>query len=148
MFNRFIASLFLITSVPTQAGGVGHLIDNFSSRYGNDGFNIDRALLKISERENAGLPRFVTPDTRLNRVSAEPGQRIIYHFTLLKAAGTYNDSQPHQLAKVIRQEMCGDKRLAMYYKNGVTVEYHYQTGLGSEAGRVDAKPTDCGYPQK
>lgn len=148
MFKRFNASLFLLTSLPVLAGGAWHSIDNFAVHFGNDDFNIDRALLKISERENASLPRLVIPGTRLDRVSAEPGQRIAYHFTLLNAGGTSNGNRPHRPDDVVRQEMCGDQHLAMFYKNGVTVEYHYRTGEGSDAGRVDAKPADCGYPPK
>lgn len=148
MIKRFVASLFLITSGQSQAGGAWHLLDNFGIRYGNADLNMDSALLKVSERENEGLPRLFAPETQLDRVSADSGQRITYHFTLLNAAGTTKGDRPHRPANIVRQEMCGDQRLAMFYKNGVTVEYHYQTRAGTEAGRVDARPADCGYPPK
>jgi hypothetical protein len=107
--------------------------------------SVDRVLQKISEKENSQLPRLIDPETRLDNVTAGPGHRITYHYTILHALGADgNIAKLNGLPATERKDqMCGDKQVQLFFKSGVTVSYQYRTQDGSEEGKIAVAPSDC-----
>lgn len=147
MLRRVIAPMLLTIVVDAHAVSFRDVFGGIAGMQGDGGTNIDRVLEKISERENRKLPQVIEKNIRLDKVTADPGAKLTYHYTMLnqlsaeESAAEFNKT----LAPQLKTQVCGNKNLEMFFRNGVTVSYTYQTQEGHQIGKVDVAPADCGY---
>lgn len=155
--NKYLApgllSAAMLTGLPcgpAQAAGFGGFGGLFSSILGQPGggsMNVDETLVRISEKMNRKMPQAVDADTRLDKVSAEPGQQLAYHFTMLNVrskdistASFYKTFRP-----TLQKRVCASEDLKMFFRNRITVAYAYQGNDGEDIGKLAFTPKDCGY---
>jgi hypothetical protein len=129
-----------------SAMGLGDVLGGLAGRSEYSGMSVDRALEKISARENRKLPQLIDDHTRLDKVTADTGQRFTYHYTMLNGLGVeQNKASFNDLLKPkLKNRACGSEDLKLFFNNGVTISYQYRTQDGHEIGRLDVTPSDCG----
>lgn len=135
---------------PVQAagfGGAGGFFNSFLGQPNGANMDLDDTLSKMSEKMNRKMPQEVDPDTRLDKVSAEPGHQFAYHYTMLnvsskelKTASFYKAFRP-----MLQKKVCASDDLKMFFRNRVTVAYVYQGKDGHAIGKLAFSPKDCGY---
>ncbi|HXA48606.1 MAG TPA: hypothetical protein VNW52_13305 [Burkholderiaceae bacterium] len=144
-----VAMLFAVTA---NAVGVGDMFGAFAGRFdtygaGPDGQakQLDDVLLKMSEYMNKRMPEAIDDQTRLDRVSAEPGAHFSYHYTLL--ASRSNEIDKVGFATTIRQQLksklCDSAQIRSFFNHGVTVGYLYQGNDGLPIAGTDFLPNSC-----
>lgn len=149
MIKFSTAALLLSVTFTAQAVGVGNLFGALMGQSGTQGHekSIDEALAKVSAQINKKTPMLVDKDTRLDKVSAEPGQQLKYHYTLL---GVRNgDVNTAEFSKTIKPQLktrlCENTEMQKFLKNGVSISYLYRTNDGRAIGGAEFAPKDCGY---
>lgn len=151
MFRYVISSLIIALPLSAQAIDFGHMADfdhqlaPWAAMSARSDLNIDSVLQTLSEQENRALPRMVSGTMRFDKVTAQPGKRLVRHYTLLD----YRDRQASEAAfatYMSKHEICADPRVAMYVKYGVGMTYQYQNLAGQEIGKVQVAPSDCKNP--
>lgn len=155
MTKRFVsivlvAAMFstgLGVSTQSQAAGFGGLFSSMLGRPGGEDMNVDETLVRMSEKMNRSMPVAVDGDTRLDKISAEPGQQIAYHYTMLnlrsKDVNTSNFYKNFRPA--LQKRVCGSDELKMFFRNRITVAYAYRGKDGEDIGKLAFSPKDCGY---
>src|SRR3979411_3198865 len=103
MIKLIFATVFLVIGFEAQAAGLGDIFgahifgaNVFGALIGRSGSlgheaSVDDALAKVSAQMNKKMPIAVDQDTRLDRVSAEPGQHFTYHYTLVSVPSSNVD---------------------------------------------------------
>jgi hypothetical protein len=145
MIRSVLVPLLLITTVNAHAMNIGHMFMEMASLPNHEGQSVDAVLAQVSEQQNRNLPRVLNEDKRLDKVIALPGQHFIRQYTILsdlsgKGSRTELNNSPQASLK---NEICSDKSLAMFFKSGVLVTYQYQSQNGKEIGKIDVSPSDC-----
>lgn len=150
MSTLLIAAVFgagLGISMPSQAIGLGSLFSSMLGRPGSEDMNVDETLVRMSEKMNRHMPVAVDADTRLDRISAEPGQQIAYHYTMLhvrsKDVNTTNFYKTFRPA--LQKRVCSSSDMKMFFRNRITVAYAYRGKDGQDIGKLAISPKDCGY---
>lgn len=145
-----VASLFSIglgVSMHAQAVGFGSLFSSMLGRPGTEDMSVDETLVRMSEKMNRNMPIAVDGDTRLDKVSAEPGQQIAYHYTMLnlrsKDVNTTNFYKTFR--PTLQKRVCGSDDLKLFFRNRITVAYAYRGKDGEDIGKLAFSPKDCGY---
>jgi hypothetical protein len=144
-----VAALFATSAC---AAGFGDLLGSFAGRYESYGAGreaqakqLDDVLLKVSEYMNKRMPEQVDPETRLDRVSAEPGAHFSYHYTLVDSASTNVDKAnfSSSIRSKVKNSVCASSQIRNFFNHGVTVGYLYQGKDGLPVGGTDFTPTFC-----
>lgn len=137
-----------LVAVQTHAVGIGNLFSSMLGQSGGQHMGVDETLVKMSEKMNRTMPQTVDTDTRLDKVSAEPGNQIAYHYTMLKVqskdintASFYKTFRP-----TLQKRVCSADELKLFFRNRITVAYAYQGVDGADIGKLAFSPKDCGYP--
>lgn len=148
--NRFaIASALLVFSVGAQAAGVGDVFGALMGRsdHTGNGGSLDETLTRVTAQMNSKTPMAVDKETRLDRVTAESGARLAYHYTLVNKRN--GDVNPSEFVKAIKPQLksklCASKEMQNFLRNGVSVSYLYRTSDGQAVGGAEFTPSDCGY---
>jgi hypothetical protein len=151
--RRFIgASVSMLFALSAQAAGFGDLYGGFAGRFDSYGAGregqakqLDEVLVKLSEYMNKRMPESFDQDTRLDRVSAEPGSHFSYHLTLL--ASNSSDIDKTSFAGTVRQhlksKLCDSTQIRSFFNHGVTVAYLYQGKDGLPIGGTEFAPDSC-----
>jgi hypothetical protein len=110
---------------------------------------IENELQKMADIFNKKLPKTIDQDTRLDYVSAGPGARVTYNNTLTGyTSGELNNTQVMQsMQKILKNGLCSNVEMQVFFKHGVTIRYAYQTSDGVFTAPIDITPKDCGYPK-
>lgn len=141
--------VFLFISFTAQAAGIGNIFGALMGRSGSPGqeTTVDEALVKVSSQINKKMPILVDNETRLDRVSAEPGPQFIYHYTLLSVSSKdVNSEEFYKLAKPqLKSRLCGNTEMQSFLKSGVSISYMYRGSDGRAIGGVKFAPSECGY---
>ena len=156
-FSKFLGSrtawlavfcVMLGTGAAVQAAGFGGLFNSLVGQAGNEAINLDETLVRISQKMNRNMPQAVDVDTRLEKVSAEPGQEFAYHYTLLKLQSNEIDTASFYLAfrPTLQKRVCAAEDLKIFFRNKITVAYAYRGKDGEDIGKLTFSPKDCGYP--
>ncbi|MBC7414658.1 MAG: hypothetical protein H7327_06960 [Herminiimonas sp.] len=148
-----VAALFgagLGMSAPSQAAAFGGLFNSFGSMLGRPGgedMGVDETLVKMSEKMNRTMPQSVDGDTRLDKVSAEPGQQIAYHYTMLNLRSKeVNTTNFYKVFRpTLQKRVCASEELKLFFRNRITVAYAYRGKDGEDIGKLAFTPKDCGY---
>lgn len=145
--TALLFSLGLGMSVPSQGAGFGNLFSSMLGRPGGEDMNVDETLVRMSEKMNRTMPVAVDAETRLDKVSAEPGQQIAYHYTMLNVRS--KDVNTTTFYKIFRptlqKRVCASDDLKMFFRNRITVAYAYRGKDGEDIGKLAFSPKDCGY---
>jgi hypothetical protein len=148
--KKFIIALTLGLSgyAPfAHAVGIGDFLGNLMGRSGTQGrgITIDETLVKMSAQMNKKMPKTVDKETRLDRVSAEPGHHFIYHYTLtsLRSADINTGEFPKAIKPQLRTRLCESPEMQNFLKNGVTISYLYRSSDGHPIGGVKFPPNEC-----
>ncbi len=148
--TMLVAAVFstgLGVSMQSQAVGFGNLFSSMLGRPGSEDMNVDEALVRMSEKMNRNMPVTVDSDTRLDKISAEPGQQIAYHYTILnvrsKDVNTTNFYKNFRPA--LQKRVCASDDLKMFFRNRISVAYAYRGKDGEDIGKLLFSPKDCGY---
>ena len=155
MTKSFVSSMLMATLLSTglgvsahsHAASFGSLFSSMLGRPGSEDMNVDEALVRMSDKMNRSMPVAVDGDTRLDKISAEPGQQIAYHYTMLnlrsKDVNTTNFYKTFRPA--LQKRVCGSDDLKMFFRNRITVAYAYRGKDGEDIGKLAFSPKDCGY---
>jgi len=93
---------------------------------------------------NAGLPKQVDRETRLDTTMAGPGNRLTYLYTLVNLSSADVDST-ELTAKLKSQIINGYKTLpemAAFRKRQVELHYHYRDKNGNVVATIVVSPKD------
>ena len=139
------ASVFVVADA--RAVGLGNLFGAMLGQSGGQNRGGDETLVKMSDKMNRTMPQTVDTDTRLDKVSAEPGNQIAYHYTMLKVrskdidtASFYKTFRP-----TLQKRVCAADELKLFFRNRITVAFAYQGVDGADVGKLTFSPKDCGY---
>ncbi|MGV3653275.1 MAG: hypothetical protein ACO1N5_03570 [Noviherbaspirillum sp.] len=128
--------------------GWGNMLGALAGRSGGGprGETVDATLADISADFNRRTPLRVGDGTVLERVSAEPGRKLTYHYTLLRVR--QDDLAPgefqHRAAPALRQQVCASPGMQALLRSGITVSYAYSGSDGAALGLASFDPDDCG----
>jgi len=151
---KFIITLALLSANQlVHAAGfsldVGTVFNQFAAQTGGHGnvSNIDDILRRLSIQINQTMPISVDQNTRLDKVSAEPGKQITFHYTIL---GQFAGVDPvldfsKDVKPQLKEQLCSSTETQKFLKNGVTVAYLYRDTSGREMGGATFTPSECGY---
>jgi hypothetical protein len=132
---------------PVQAASMADFLGNLMGRSGAQGreITVDDTLLKMSSHMNKKMPMVIDKETRLDRVSAEPGRHFIYHYTLtsMRSADINTGEFPKAIKPQLRARLCESGEMQNFLKNGVTVSYIYRSSDGHPIGGVKFAPNEC-----
>jgi len=141
-----------LTALSAQAGGIGDLfgafagrIDTYGSGHEGQTKQMENLLVKVSEYKNKHMPELIDPDTRLDRVSVEPGLHFSYHYTLLASNGSDIDKagfMASQRAK-LKSTMCQKSDVRNFLDHGITLAYSYRSKDNVPVGTAEFAPNSC-----
>jgi hypothetical protein len=144
-FIVVLACIFASMGVPAADMGdfFGKLMGHPGAR--GRGITIDETLIKMSAQMNKKTPMTVDKDTRLDRVSAEPGHHFTYHYTLtaLRAKDINAADFPKLIKPQLKSRLCESREMQNFLKNGVTLSYQYHSSDGQPVGGATFAPNEC-----
>lgn len=148
-----ILAIFLAcaTSSLAHAGPFGNIMGGLTGGWNDNGQgrNLDQTLANVSAHLNRDVPITLDADTRLDRVTAEPGHRLSYHYTLTSVQS--KDIQRADFLKLIRPplqaRLCESNEMRSFLKHGVTISYNYRSSDGGRLGTARFTASDCGLQQ-
>ncbi|MGZ3240580.1 MAG: hypothetical protein ACXWIN_05955 [Burkholderiaceae bacterium] len=153
MNKFFLALALLVTNLEVHAIGfslgIGNVFGQLATQSGTQvsGDSVDGVLQQLSTQLNQKMPVAVDPNTRLERVSAEPGRHFTYHYTLVAApsAGNTPIDFSKEIKPQLKSQLCSSTENQKFLKNGVTIAYQYQDQGGRDIGEAEFTPNDCGF---
>jgi hypothetical protein len=145
-------SFLSLTALSAQAGGIGDLFGAFAGRIDTYGSGrqgqekqMEAMLTKVSEYMNKRMPELISADTRLDRVSAEPGPHFSYHYTFLSSNAADID-KAHFMADLrakLKVSVCQKAEVRNFLNHGVTVVYNYRAKDEAPIGSAEFAPNSC-----
>ena len=149
MLKPILFVAFISFNIFAQAAGIGNMFGMLMGKSGSlESDNaVDKVLVKVSAQMNSKLPIAVDNDTRLDSVSAVPGQHFIYHYTLvsLNAGDVSPERFQNSVKPQLKNRLCDSTEMQNFLKNGVTISYLYKGKDGQRIGGAKFAPSDCGY---
>jgi hypothetical protein len=151
MKTRGLGLALGLLAAGAQAASLGDMVGMLAAYPHSRGEerSIDEALANLSRHMNRKVPLMVDADTRLDRVTAEPGHRLSYHYTL--TAAPKKEMASKEFVRLIRpmlqQRLCASSEMKGFLQNGVTIAYVYRGADGKPLGATQFHPADCGYPK-
>lgn len=141
-----LAVLLPVTPV-AGAASIGDMLGAIAGRgeYGRDR-NLDEALQRLAGQMNRKTPMQVSEGYRLDRVTAESGSELVYHYTMLNQRGGEVTAARFntEMAPLIRSRLCQDAQMAPLLKSGARVGYAYRGSDGVNVGKLSFRQSDCG----
>lgn len=94
---------------------------------------------------NRALPRQVDAETRLDQVSAGPGPRLTYSYTLIHRNGASVDIEQFNagMQPQLRRAVCGQTNMAGLLRAGVSLAYSYRGSDGKFVSLIEVEPQHC-----
>jgi len=152
MRKLFVACLLALCAFASQAAGIGDYFGAIAGRFDSYGTGregqeklMDAVLIQVSEYMNKRMPEVIDQDTRLDRVSAEPGSHFSYHYTLL-ANDSIEDVRANFVSTVrpqLKNKVCESAQNRNFFVHGITVSYVYQGKDGAAIGGAEFAPDSC-----
>lgn len=141
------AALLGLVPGPAVAASLG---DMFSALTGGNGDygrgrDLNDALRRLAAQMNRSMPQDIDKEFRLDRVTAEPGAQLVYHYTLRerRAADVPPAVLNQQMAPAVRQRLCRDPQMSKLLDSGAGVSYSYRGSDGIEIGKLSFRQQDC-----
>ena len=106
----------------------------------------ERWLVETASDLSRSLPLQVDAETRLDRVTAGPGRRLNYRYTLVNRARAGMDIEAFNanMQPLLRTSICGKAGMQALLKNGVTLVYDYVGSDGKLVSMIEILPWHCG----
>lgn len=152
MKTRVLAIFLACTTAGlAHAGPFSNMMGGLTGGWNDNGpsRNLDQTLANVSAHLNRDVPVTLDADTRLDRVSAEPGHRLSYHYTLTTIQS--KDIKRADFLKLIRPplqaRLCESSEMRGFLKHGVTISYDYRSSDGRRLGTARFTASDCGLQQ-
>lgn len=153
-YKYLISAVFTVLhSVAFAKGGIGDIFagliaKGLANTVGTslaDPKTVEGALRKMAEEVNATTPTRVDANTRLDNITAGPGARFTYNYTLISNASTEIDRTAlmSHLTTKVKPGVCTSSDLKIFLDNKVTIGYSYRGRDGLFVGKLDIKPGDC-----
>lgn len=103
-------------------------------------------LRMVALRLNQTLPKVLDSETRVERVTVEPGAKLFYHLTY---TGPSDSEAVQRLssgpwAADLKTRLCAAPEMSPLFRAGVSLGYIYKGQGGAIVGAVHATPKDCG----
>jgi hypothetical protein len=126
----------------TIGGAIGRTIGKGAV---NSSFS-DEQLRDAALQTNLALPKMVDEATRLDRVAAEPGKRMVFFNTLTayRSADVDLGRFYTEFAPRIRLNACTNANTRRMLDAGVAMEWTYRGNEGGHVGTVRTTGRDCG----
>lgn len=148
-----ILAIFLACAASSvaHAGPFNNFMDGLSGGWNDGGQsrNLDQTLASVSAHLNRDVPITVDADTRLDRVTSEPGHKLTYHYTLTSIES--KDIKRSEFLKLVRPplqaRLCESNEMRGFLKHGVTISYQYRSKDGHPLGTARFTASDCGLQQ-
>jgi hypothetical protein len=151
MKMRTLALALCMLAGGADAASLGDMVGMLAGRPNdhNSERNIDEALANVSVHINRKVPMMVDEETRLDRVTAEPGHRLSYHYTVtaMPKKGMSSAEFVKLIRPTLRERLCTSREMKGFLQNGVTIAYLYRSGDGKPLGATQFAPAECGYPK-
>ena len=151
MKKRTLAIFLACMTTLAQAGPFSNLMGSLAGGPGEGAGRqgIDQTLASVSEHLNRSAPLTLDADTRLDRVTSEPGHRLTYHYTLTSVQSKAFKRAEFQ--KLIREplqaKLCASSEMRGFLVRGVTISYNYLGSDGRRLGAARFSASDCGLQQ-
>lgn len=142
--------LACVTSSLAHAGPLSNLMGAISGGWNDNGpgRNLDQTLENVTAHMNRDVPITLDADTRLDRVTAEPGHKLSYHYTLSSVQPNLKRSEFQKLIRgPVQARLCESTEMRGFLKHGVTISYNYRRPDGRPLGALSFKASDCGLQQ-
>ncbi|MFN0306227.1 MAG: hypothetical protein ACKVQU_38390 [Burkholderiales bacterium] len=106
----------------------------------------ERWLAETATDLNRSLPKQVDAETRLEGVTAGPGRRLNYQYTLISRTASSMDIESFNanMQPLLRTSICGKGGMQALIKNGVTLSYNYRGRDGKFVSMIEILPQHCG----
>lgn len=153
-YLKYLAGVcILVDAQGIGATGIGSALGAMAGRADGAGAThlvgaasqVDDLLARISEHMNRRMPQNIDADTRLDRVSSEPGPRFIYHYTLVNVKS--DEIGINQFSSAVRshlaQHLCDSSQVRTFFRHGITVAYIYRSVDGRALGGTAFAPDAC-----
>jgi len=146
------AAATMLLALSANAGGLGDMFGAFAGRFDSYGTGkegqakqLDEVLVQVSSYMNKKMPEVIDAETRLDRVSAEPGAHFSYHYTLTTTSSTAIDKANFAgaIRTQLKTKLCDSVQVRSFFNHGVTVGYLYQGKDGLPIGGADFAPNSC-----
>lgn len=113
-------------------------------------FTVEQAMQKVVVKMNQYLPEQVDKETRLEKLTADKGRQLTYHYTLTALTG--QDVSKAEFKRVmgplLKKRLCASKEMKGFLRNGVRINYEYRTTDLQPVGSFIYFPADCGHKNK
>lgn len=138
----------LCTCVSAQAMGLGNVFGALVGGAGDTGHGateIDSTLRQLTQQINRRTPMKVDADTRLDRVNAEPGPRLVYEYTLvgMRSDQVSEAALRKALTPALHERLCAAGDVRGFLRNGVSLSYAYRGSDGKPIGDISFTPDAC-----
>lgn len=155
-YKLLLAAPLMIVALNAQAGkgGVGAIfgaliggaVGNAVGKSVSQKMTVDEALVRVVDQLNKQLPMTVDRDTRLDTTQAGPGRAFTYHYTMVTARASEIDTTVfyRAMSSHLRNSVCTNPDMQVFFQNGVTVSYSYRGSDGRHVTKVVITPRDCG----
>lgn len=142
-----LAVLMAGASPSVMPAGFGDVLGALASNPGeySRGRDLDDALRRLAAQMNRNTPQQIDKEFRLDKVTAETGPELVYHYTLVghKAAELPPDVLNVQLAPAVRKQLCQDAQMDKLLGSGARIGYFYRGSDGQEIGKLSFAQRDC-----
>ncbi len=131
------------------SAGIGNMFGGLATQSGAQASadSVDQVLQSLSAELNKKMPMKADANTRLDRVSAEPGRHFTYHYTVDSTSAL--NGVPVDFSKEIKpqlkNQLCSNPDNQKFLKNGITIAYQYRDMNGHDIGDAEFTPKDCGF---
>jgi hypothetical protein len=147
MRNTLIGFILLASAGTACAQGLANLFGAMASRSGGmvSDNSLDHTLLRVAAELNKSTPVAVDKDTRLDRISVEPGNHLTYHYTLIRVSSNRASSDAFRRVAQpqLKTRVCESPEMQRFLKSGVTIAHRYRGSDGGVIGNSEVKPAEC-----
>ncbi|MDQ9171504.1 hypothetical protein Q8A64_13910 [Oxalobacteraceae bacterium R-40] len=108
---------------------------------------IDQALQRVAIKMNQYLPSEVDKETRLDKMTAETGRQLTYHYTLItmKSNDVNKAKFKNAMEPVLKRRLCASDEMKTFLRHGVNIVYVYRAADIQPVASFKYLPADCGY---
>jgi hypothetical protein len=140
-----LAILLISTGINAHALDISNLFDRLASTPKDSSMTIDAVLERLSEQQNKNLPKMVGEDIRFDKVAVSSGKHLSRHYTMLNNQSPEENKKEFNknISPALKNQICEDKNLQVFFKHGVSVSYKYRDKEGADVGNVEVTPSDC-----
>jgi len=149
MIRLAVMAGLLSLGLNAQAVGIGELFGALMGQSGStkSKANVDQVLTGLTTQFNKKTPLQIDKETRLDKVTAEPGAHLIYHYTLsgMRSAEVNRSSFQEKMKPQLKTRLCSNAEMQNFLKSGVNISYRYKASDGGSIADITFVPSDCGY---